>query len=516
MDPNKTFVSVPGLGNKEEPGHLNEHRLPFIGFLPNRVRNHFIAMVGEFIGTFLFLFFAFSGTQVANAAAAGANAGSEELAQVPNAPVLMYIALAFGFSLAVNAWVFFRISGGLFNPAVTLGLAMIGAINWVRALLTFIAQILGAIASAAVVSALFPGPLAVSTNLSAGTSLARGLFIEMFLTAELVFTIFMLAAEKHKATFIAPVGIGLALFIAELSGVFFTGGSLNPARSFGPCVVLRSFPSAHWIYWLGPALGALLAVGFYRFVKVLEYETANPGQDFNEHEAEHFDFDEDNAATGADVARPVPTGLSPINSAASRDSAQQIPGFGDRLSQTPPGTGVPSAPNVSGLAASPSAPGAPLTRSEKSHDDDTGNRKEQPNTRRKSDSDTFSTAKTPSLNEVPPTPSKLPGEMVIAGKPYVPSVKGDEKRETAPAAKEERHDTTPSKDDKCDPAPPKDEKHGALPTTNEKPCVAPLKAESRDAAPRKDEKRDVPLSKDKDAGSVAPAGVNGKPTLAVP
>jgi aquaporin related protein len=47
----------------------------------------------------------------------------------------------------------------------------------------------------------------------------------MFLTAELVFTIFMLAAEKHKATFIAPIGIGLALFVAELSGVYFTGGA---------------------------------------------------------------------------------------------------------------------------------------------------------------------------------------------------------------------------------------------------------------------------------------------------
>lgn len=116
-------------------------------------------------------------------------------------------------------------SAGLFNPAVTLGLALIGAITWVRALVTFIAQILGAMAAAAVVSALFPGPLAVATALGSGTSIARGLFIEMFLTAELVFTIFMLAAEKHKATFIAPIGIGLALFIAELSGVFFTGGA---------------------------------------------------------------------------------------------------------------------------------------------------------------------------------------------------------------------------------------------------------------------------------------------------
>ena len=58
----------------------------------------------------------------------------------------------------------------------------------------------------------------------------------------------MLAKEKHKATFIAPVGIGLALFIAELVGVFYTGGSLNPARSFGPCVVTKSFDPEHWIY----------------------------------------------------------------------------------------------------------------------------------------------------------------------------------------------------------------------------------------------------------------------------
>lgn len=53
----------------------------------------------------------------------------------------------------------------------------------------------------------------------------------MFLTAELVFTIFMLAAEKHKGTFIAPIGIGLALFIAELAGVFFVGGKRRSIRA---------------------------------------------------------------------------------------------------------------------------------------------------------------------------------------------------------------------------------------------------------------------------------------------
>lgn len=58
--------------------------------------------------------------------------------------------------------------------------------------------------------------------------------------------------------------------------MYFTGGSLNPARSFGPAVVLRSFDSYHWIYWIGPLLGAILAVVFYRLIKALEYETANP------------------------------------------------------------------------------------------------------------------------------------------------------------------------------------------------------------------------------------------------
>ena len=94
----------------------------------------------------------------------------------------------------------------------------------------------------------------------------------MFLTAELVFVIFMLAAEKHKATFLAPVGIGLALFIAEMGGVYFTGGSLNPARSFGPAAVTGSFPGYHWIYWIGPLLGCLLATGFYKLMKYGEYQ----------------------------------------------------------------------------------------------------------------------------------------------------------------------------------------------------------------------------------------------------
>ena len=101
-----------GSHRRFRPASVVSKRLPFLGFLPDSVRNHFVAMLGEFAGTFLFLFFAFAGTQVANTKEPDAPTAS-----APDPASLLYIALCFGFSLAVNAWVFFRISGGLFNPA---------------------------------------------------------------------------------------------------------------------------------------------------------------------------------------------------------------------------------------------------------------------------------------------------------------------------------------------------------------------------------------------------------------
>lgn len=159
-------------------------------------------------------------------------------------------------------------------------MVLTGSLPPMRGLWLIPAEILGGIVAAALVSCMFPGDISVvQTILAPNVSLARGVFIEMFLTALLLFTIHMLAAEKTKATFIAPLGIGLALFVAELAGVLYTGGSLNPARSFGPAVVSRAFVKEHWIYWVGPALGAIVTAGYYRFIKALNYEEANPGQD---------------------------------------------------------------------------------------------------------------------------------------------------------------------------------------------------------------------------------------------
>lgn len=78
------------------------------------------------------------------------------------------------------------------------------------------------------------------------------------------------------------------VYSAELiSGVFLTGGSLNPARSFGPDVVTGDFPGYHWIYWVGPGLGALLAAGFFIILKKLRYRECNPGPDWEDMEKMH-------------------------------------------------------------------------------------------------------------------------------------------------------------------------------------------------------------------------------------
>lgn len=100
-----------------------------------------------------------------------------------------------------------------------------------------------------------------------------------FATALLCLTVLFLAVEKAKATFMAPFVIGIALFLGHLIAVYYTGAGLNPARSFGPCIAASSFPDYHWIYWVGPLLGSVIAFGIWKTFKVLEYELVNPGQD---------------------------------------------------------------------------------------------------------------------------------------------------------------------------------------------------------------------------------------------
>ena len=102
-------------------------------------------------------------------------------------------------------------------------MALIGAISWARCGLLVVAQTIGAIIASYLVYGLFSKRLNVGTVLNDVVSSGQGLVIEMILTALVCFTIFMLAAEKHESTHLAPLGIGFSLLVAHLAGKLFTG-----------------------------------------------------------------------------------------------------------------------------------------------------------------------------------------------------------------------------------------------------------------------------------------------------
>ncbi|KAF1364081.1 aquaporin-like protein [Lizonia empirigonia] len=235
--------------NGDTEGHTNGNSRRKQSQL-STLQKHLVAASGEFCGTFMFLYFSFACQIMLHTQRSDSSIENGGFSATMN----IYTALVYGFSLLVSVWAFYRISGGLFNPAVTFGMVLAGTLPPIRGLILFPVQLVAGI-------------------------IAQGVFIEMFMTAQLVSVVLMLAAEKSKDTFIAPIGVGLALFVAMMGGVYYTGGSLNPTRSFGPTVAGTQFPGYHWIYWVGPFLGGALAAGYYRFVKHFNYEEANPGQD---------------------------------------------------------------------------------------------------------------------------------------------------------------------------------------------------------------------------------------------
>ncbi|PSR97446.1 aquaporin-1 [Coniella lustricola] len=255
--------------------HAPTHR--FFSRMNPIARGHIVAMLAEFMGTMMFLFFSYAAAQIGNekvdTLVPALEAPGSSLLQIS------YISAVFGFSLGVNVWIFYRVSGGMFNPAVALGLWIAGAFNWVRMVCVIPMQFLGAIAAAGLVSAILPGDLLAENALAPGTSVTQGFFLETILTAQLVMTIIMLAVEKSRTSFIAPLGVGLALFIDHLIGINYTGTSVNPARTLGPAAINGHFVGYIWIFFVAPCLGAVIAASAYLLLKAMGYESANPGQD---------------------------------------------------------------------------------------------------------------------------------------------------------------------------------------------------------------------------------------------
>ena len=179
----------------------------FVRRAPSSIKNALISILSEFVGTFMYMITGLGGTSAA--VNLTANDSSHALRY-------LFVSLAWGMATIANAWLFYRISGGLFNPAVTFAMVMIRALDPLQGLILVVAQIVACIAAAGVMIRLVPIETVTGTTLSDQTTVSQGLFIEMFATAQVVFAVFMLATEKHKATYIAPVGIGIAVFASIL------------------------------------------------------------------------------------------------------------------------------------------------------------------------------------------------------------------------------------------------------------------------------------------------------------
>ena len=167
------------------------------------------------------------------------------------------------------------ISGAHFNPAVTLQFIAFKQINPVTGIFYIVVQLLGAILGAGLAYAVMPGTWIDVTM--AGTEMAsnrvnpafsqfQGFLGETIVTMMLAFAIWGTAVQNGDQNTFAGWSIGGVV----ASGVFLLGpitvNSLNPARSFGPAVIMGSFYSDHWVFWLGPIVGALLGGLIYRFL----------------------------------------------------------------------------------------------------------------------------------------------------------------------------------------------------------------------------------------------------------
>ncbi|XP_041363390.1 aquaporin-8-like isoform X2 [Gigantopelta aegis] len=184
------------------------------------------------------------------------------------------IALAHGLLIASLVISFGKVSGGHFNPAVTVGVALAGHIAPLLAVFYVGMQLIGGLLGAALCRAVDTKALFESLNggahiLPPETSAGQGILCEMLLTTLLVLTVIMGTCDGRTKSERAPLAIGFCVLVDILAGINTSGASMNPARSFGPAVAVSVYNSDvwtyHYVYWVGPILGSILAGVLYRF-----------------------------------------------------------------------------------------------------------------------------------------------------------------------------------------------------------------------------------------------------------
>lgn len=177
---------------------------------------------------------------------------------------LVAAALAHAFALFVAVSVGANISGGHVNPAVTFGAFIGGNISLLRSILYWIAQLLGSVVACLLLKFATGGLETSAFALSSGVGVWNAVVLEIVMTFGLVYTVYATAVDPKKGNvgIVAPIAIGFIVGANILAGGAFDGASMNPAVSFGPAVVSWSW-SNHWVYWVGPFIGAGIAAIIY-------------------------------------------------------------------------------------------------------------------------------------------------------------------------------------------------------------------------------------------------------------
>ena len=193
------------------------------------------------------------------------------------------VALAFGLTVLTGAYALGPISGGHFNPAVTIGLWAGGRFPGRNVLAYVVVQVLGAIAAAAVLYLIASGRSGfdVTAGFAANGygehspgrySLQSALITEVVMTF-MFLTVILGATHRRAPVGFAGLAIGFALTLIHLISIPVTNTSVNPARSTGPAVFVGGWALAQlWLFWLAPIVGALAAGWIYRVVLELRDE----------------------------------------------------------------------------------------------------------------------------------------------------------------------------------------------------------------------------------------------------
>ena len=194
---------------------------------------------------------------------------------------IIMIALAHGAAVGLMVYAFGHVSGAHINPAVTIPMMITKKISVGDGIGYIIFQLIGAVVAAFSLKAILPE---IGAKVNFGTqggpsellnsSITAGIAVEIILTFFLVTVIFLTAVHKKAAAGIHGISIGGIVFLLHIVGVPLTGASMNPARTFGPAVI-SGFWELHWIYWLAPIVGGIIAgvIMNYVFVNNAEPKT---------------------------------------------------------------------------------------------------------------------------------------------------------------------------------------------------------------------------------------------------